>query len=261
MIYIAFIIFTFFILAFAFYQWQYFMVFSPTFYREKDLCEQCSILSITTKDKKELEGALYEPQNSLNTLLVFVGRSHDAVALINKLAQAYPSTRIIAFNYRSYGRSEGKISEKYLQSDALLIAELVQKNYGDFYLLGYSLGSSIAAFVASKHKVKTLFLVGAFDSIASLAKSKFVQRSFFPNIDLSSIFRYKFRTIEYVESIDAPTYLFVSRDDETTYIENARALREKIKNLKLYKELDNLNHKEILWDESVVSSIKEEIEG
>jgi hypothetical protein len=260
MIYIAFIIFTLFILAFAFYQWQYFMVFSPTFYREEDLCEQCSILSITTKDKKELEGALYEPQNPLNTLLVFVGRSHDAVALINKLAQIYPSTRIITFNYRSYGRSEGKISEKNLYEDALLIGELVQKNYGDFYLLGFSLGSSIAAYLASKHSVKALFLLGAFDSIASLAKGKFVQRSFFPNIDLSSVFRYKFKTIEYVQSVDAPTYLFVSKDDEITYIENGRALKEKIKNLKLYKELDKLSHKEILWDKTVISTISKEIQ-
>jgi len=260
MIYIAFIIFTLFILAFAFYQWQYFMVFSPTFYREEDLCEQCSILSITTKDKKELEGALYEPQNSLNTLLVFVGRSHDAVALINKLAQTYPSTRIITFNYRSYGRSQGKISEKNLYEDALLIGELVQKNYGDFYLLGFSLGSSIAAYLASKHSVKALFLLGAFDSIASLAKGKFVQRSFFPNIDLSSVFRYKFRTIDYVQNVDAPTCLFVSKDDETTYIENARALKEKIKNLQLYKELDKLSHKEILWDDSVIHTISKEMQ-
>ncbi|MDQ7068635.1 MAG: hypothetical protein Q9M40_12030 [Sulfurimonas sp.] len=100
------------------------------------------------------------------------------------------------FNYRSYGKSKGKINEKNIHSDALKIAELVEKNYGSFYLLGYSLGSSVAAYVSSHHKVKALFLVGAFDSIASLAKSKFVDRGKFPNVNLSSIFRYKFRTGE-----------------------------------------------------------------
>jgi len=259
MIYIAFLIFTFSILFVAFYQWQYYMVFSPTFHREGELCSACSILSIKTDDGVELEGAIFEPSNAMNTLLIFVGRSHDAVGIINKLSQTYPKTRIVAFNYRSYGRSQGKINEKNLHSDALKIAELIQKNYGDFYLFGYSLGSNIASYVASQHKTKGLFLIGAFDSIASLAKSKFVDRGFIPMIDLSSVFRYKFRTGVYVANVEVPTYLFVSRDDETTYIQNARELKSKVKNLALYMELDRLSHKEILWDVKVTQKINEVI--
>ena len=259
MIYIAFLIFTFLILIFAFYQWQYFMVFSPVYYREEKLCDLCSVLSVTTEDGVELEGALYEPHNASTTLLVFVGRSHDAVGLINKLAETYPSTRIVTFNYRSYGRSQGKIDEKNLLSDGLFIAKLVQKNYGDFSLLGYSLGSNVAAFVASQMKVNVLFLVGAFDSIANLAKTKFVDRSFIPYINLANVFRYKFRTFKYVQEVEAPAYLFVSRDDEVTYIDNARVLKENVKNLAGYLELDNLDHKELLWDDAVTTTIRENI--
>jgi len=257
MIYIAFLIFTFSILFVAFYQWQYYMVFSPTFHREGSLCSDCSILSVITDDGVELEGAIYEPLNSTSTMLIFVGRSHDAVGIINKLAKTYPKTRVVTFNYRSYGRSQGSINEKNLHADGLKIAELVQKNYGDFYLFGYSLGSNIASYVASKHKTKGLFLIGAFDSIASLAKSKFVDRGFIPMINLSAIFRYKFRTGVYVGQVESPTYLFVSRDDETTYIQNARELKSKVQNLALYMELDSLSHKEILWDEIVTDKINE----
>jgi pimeloyl-ACP methyl ester carboxylesterase len=258
MIYIAFLLFTFFILFFAFYQWQFFMVFSPIYHRGEKMCAACSLLSITTKDNVELEGALYEPLEPKATLLVFVGRSHDAVGIINKLAESYSDLRIVTFNYRSYGRSGGKLSEQNLLSDAMLIATLVQKNYGNFSLLGYSLGSNVAAYVAMNHKVQKLFLVGAFDSIASLAKSKFVDKSFFPMIDLSRVFRYKFPTQEYVQNIDAPTYLFSSLDDELTYIANARRLKEKIKNLRAYKELQGLNHKELLWDDEVIKEIHRE---
>lgn len=259
MIYIAFIIFTLLILFFAFYQWQFYMIFSPIYHREGDLCEKCSILSMKTDDEVELEGAIYEPLNATNTLLVFVGRSHDAVGVINKLSNTYPHSRVVAFNYRSYGKSEGKINEKNMFNDGVKIAQLVQKNYGDFYLLGYSIGSSVASNVATKVKVKALFLIGAFDSIASLAKSKFVDRGYFPQIDLSAVFRYKFRTGVYVQSIASPTYLFVSRDDKTTYISNARILKEKIKNLELYLELDDLDHKEILWDKEVTETINKVI--
>jgi len=260
MIYIAFLILSSLILLLAFYQWQYFMVFSPTYYRGEILPANCEMLGIVSDDGKELEGVCYSPLNATQTLLFFAGRSHDSVGLIDKLAQTYPKTQIITFNYRSYGKSQGKVSEKNILSDGLKIAELVQKNYGDFYLLGYSLGSSVAAYVATKRKAKALFLIGAFDSIASLAKSKFVDRGFFPYVNLSRVFRYKFTTGINVAEVDEDTYLFVGVDDETTYIQNARVLKEKIKNLVYYEEFEKLNHKEILWDERVTSKIREVIE-
>jgi pimeloyl-ACP methyl ester carboxylesterase len=250
MIYIAFIIFTVLVLAFVFYQWQYFMIFSPTYHRDENISDSCEMLSIITKDKKELEGIVYEPDKPNATLLFFAGRSHDSVGVINKLADAYPQTRIISFNYRSYGKSAGEANEKNILNDGLKIAELVQKNYGDFYLLGFSLGSSVAAYIASKKKTKALFLVGAFDSIASLARTKF---------KFAKLLRYNFPTIEFVSKVDAQTYLFASKADETTYIENARVLKRSIKNLVFYAEVDDLTHKELLWDESVIEKINEVI--
>lgn len=253
MIYIAFLFFTFLILAFAFYQWQHFMIFSPTYHRDSDLADHCEVLSVTTDDGIELEGIIYEPDNYKNTLLYFGGRSQDTVGLIKKLAISLNNTRIITFNYRSYGRSEGVVNEKNVFSDSLLIADIIQKNYGDFYILGYSLGSSVGAYVASKKENLGVFLVGSFDSIASLAEQKY-------KLDFSNIFRYKFRTIDYVRDIESKTFLFVSKSDETTYIENARNLKENIKNLLYYEELDNLTHKEILWDNDVMKKISEVVE-
>ena len=248
MIYIAFLILTFLVLLFAFYQWQHFMVFSPTFYRGDALGDECEMLSIISDDGKELEGVCYSPQNATQRVLFFAGRSHDSVGLIGRLSLIYPTTQIITFNYRSYGKSEGKASEKKTLEDALKIARLIQKNYGDFYLLGFSLGSSVAAFIASRLEVKGLFLVGAFDSIPSLARTRF---------KFAKLLRYKFATVEYIQNVDAPTYLFASVDDETTYIQNARALKEKVKNLACYEEFDGLAHKEILWDERVTTKIRE----
>jgi len=252
MIYIAFIIFTLLVLFFVFYQWQYFMIFSPVYYRDEALCAECTPLNIITDDGVSLEGVVYEPKEYTNTLLIFVGRSHDAVGLINRFAKLYPNTQIVTFNYRSYGRSDGVASEKTFLSDGVKIAKLVKKNYGEFYLLGFSIGSSVAAYTASKVSVKGLFLVGAFDSIASLAKRKF-------GINLAPVLRYSFNTKAFMQNVDTPTWLFVSKDDEITYIENARALKESVSNLIYYIELDNLHHKELLWDKRVVEKIKEVI--
>lgn len=250
MIYIAFILLTSFILFFAFYQWQYFMIFSPIYIQERGLCDECQALEIVTDDGVSLEGIVYEPKEFVSTLLFFAGRSHDSVALIQKMKTAYPTSRIITFNYRSYGRSKGTITEKNLFEDAFYVAKIVQKNYGDFYLLGFSIGSSLASYVASKLQVKGLFLIGAFDSIPLIAKNKFgfsIPKRFI---------RYDFATIEFVKNVDANTYLYVSQDDEITYIENGRNLAENVKNLVYYKEYKNLSHKELLWDAEVIESIR-----
>ncbi|EDZ62726.1 hypothetical protein SMGD1_2856 [Sulfurimonas gotlandica GD1] len=248
MIYIAFLFFTFLILAFAIYHWQHFIVFSPTHFREEEIGSCCEILSITTEDGVELEGVAYEPSKAKSTIIFFGGREHDSVGLINRLSSKFKDSRIVTFNYRSYGRSEGTISEQNMLGDALKIAQIVQKNYGDFYILGFSMGASVAAFVASKHKPLGVFLTGAFDSTTSLAKARY-------GVVVSWILRYKFDNIKFVKSIEAPVYMFSSKSDEVVYIKNARILKNSIKNLALYREFDSLSHKELLWCNEVIDEI------
>ncbi len=248
MIYIAFLLFTFLIMVFAFYQWQYFVVFSPTYFRERELNSSCEILSITTDDGVELEGVVYEPSDAKNTILFFGGREHDSVGLIDRLASEFENSRIITFNYRSYGRSGGVASEKNILQDALKIAEIVQKHYGDFYILGFSIGASVAESVAKRHKTLGVFLIGAFDSILSIAKEKY-------GIAPSWMLRYKFDNLELLENIEVPTYVFSSKSDEVVDIKNARNLKNSVKELVFYKEFDDLSHKELLWNDEVIKKI------
>lgn len=249
MIYIVFCLFTFLILLFVLYQGQYFLIFTPTYVKERRLCQECQPLEIVTKDGLSLEGVVYEPKKPHATLLFFAGRSHDSVSLIQKLQVNYPNVRIITFNYRSYGTNKGSITEKNMLNDALHIAETVKKNYGEFYLMGFSIGSSLAAYVASNIDVKALFLIGAFDSISLVAREKF--GFYIPEFFV----RYKFPTVEFVQSVRSDTHLFVSQDDEITYIQNARRLSEKVNNLAFYKEYPNLSHKELLWNQKVINYI------
>ena len=260
MIYIIFLTLTLTILAVTFYQIQYFMLFSPTYHRKDELGEEFEELIVKADDGVKLEGVVYEPISLYrklysvdSTILFFAGRGHDSVGLIKKLSMAFPHTRIVTFNYRSYGRSEGTITEQNILDDADKIAQLVQKNYGDFYILGFSLGSSVASHVASKQKSLGLFLIGAFDSITLLAKEKY-------GICLSWVLRYKFNNIEILKRIDAKTCMFVSKDDNITYIKNARNLKKHVKNLTYYVELEDVTHQELLWNDEVIREINKIIQ-
>lgn len=261
MIYIIFLLFTLTILTVAFYQIQYFLIFSPTYHREEKLGEEFEELIVEADDGTKLEGVVYEPvalyrklSDIDSTILFFAGRGHDSVGLIKKLSQSFPHSRIVTFNYRSYGRSEGSVTEQNMLDDADKIAKLVQKNYGDFYTLGFSLGSSVATHVASKNETLGLFLIGAFDSITLLAKEKY-------GVCLSWILRYKFNNIEVLKRIDAQTCMFVSKDDNITYIKNARNLKKHVKNLTYYIELEDVTHQELLWNDEVIAEINKIIQA
>ncbi|MBA1437370.1 MAG: alpha/beta hydrolase [Epsilonproteobacteria bacterium] len=251
MIYLIFLLITLFVLLFVWYQWQYFAIFTPVYVRDRQVCRECEELTFLMADGIVLEGVVYEPKDATKTLLFFGGRGHDSVALIAKLASLYKDVRIITYNYRSYGKSGGSISEQKLLEDALHVTNIVKKNFGEkLYLLGFSLGSSLAAYSGSQTEVGGVFLIGAFDSIASL----FYTRS---GIKVPKfLVKYRFETIIFVQNITAPLYLFGSKDDIVTPIKNTRNLKQKVKNLQGYEEYDNLSHQELLWDGDVVEKIK-----
>lgn len=255
MIYIAFILLTLLVFFIAFYQWQYFMIFTPTYKRDAQLVEHCEMLYVKTEDDVTLEGVVFNPPEAVATVLFFSGRSQDAVGLIKKISIYYPKVRIITFNYRSYGLSEGVASEKNILEDGLTIYEKVKKNYGELYVVGFSLGSSVAAYVGSKVECLGVMLLGSFDSLESIVKQKFAMSGLRLPFNVKKILRYKFDNIEYVKQIRSKVYLFSSIDDEITYIQNARNLQRNIANLELVREYEGLTHKDLLWHDDLTTTL------
>jgi len=156
--------------------------------------------------------------------------------------------RIFTFNYRGYGKSESNPSEVNLYSDALEVYEKVLKHYGEVELFGYSLGSSVASFLASKKDIKKLFIVGGFSSLGDLVKDKYGFR--FPFL------RYGFFTCKYLQESDAKVYIFVSKDDNVVPFNDSFRLENCPKNLEKFVVLSGLNHVELLWSDEVVDGIR-----
>lgn len=250
MIYIFFIIITFLLFLLTFYQWQYFALFEPVKYREDKLDSQFTMLKLKATDGTFLEGVEYSPKEFKKTIFFLGGVSQDSVGTIYELSQCYKENRILTFNYRGYGNSKGKPSEKNLYKDALHVSKIFTKHYGKFSLLGYSLGSSVASFVAHKHNVQNLFLIGAFDSVKNMAKIRY------PYIP-SFCIRYTFDTAKYIQNVTCDTYLIYSIDDGIVYLQSTLNLKIKIKNLIQYKELTSYNHSEIFCCDETLNLVKE----
>ena len=247
MIYLLFILVTLLILMLFLYQIQYFMVFEPKKYRKEKLDDRYTLLEIKAEDGTLLEGVEFTPPKFTHTIFYIGGKSQDSVGLINKLSQNFEDFRIVTFNYRGYGNSKGRPSEQNLYGDALHVAKKFQEHYGDFDIVGFSLGSSVAAFVASRIKVKKLFLLGAFNSVHHLLKSRH-----FPPF----LIRYNFNTALHVRDVEAEVYLVSSVDDKIVPIKNVYNLKINIKNLAEYQELSGYDHDEILFCQESVNLLK-----
>ena len=236
-----------------FYIFQSKIVFAPQHYKRRKLFaeypQHYQACELIVDQNVRLEGMVYEPEKKAHsTVLYFGGKEQDSVSMISKLSLHFPEVRFIAFNYRGYGTSDSKPSEKRLHRDALTIYNWASSRYQDITLLGYSLGSNVAAYVATEKNPQKVILVGAFESVLSL-----VRKTFYPMPNF--MVRYKFHTLDFVKRVSSPLYLYAAVDDQVVPIEQARVLKQQVKNLRKYKEFSGYNHGELLFSPEMTEEL------
>ncbi len=144
-----------------------------------------------------------------NALLYFGGNAesveHNAPAFI----QHFPNHTLYLMQYRGYGSSTGKPTEANLYADALAVFDQIQPRHERISVIGRSLGSGIATFLAAQKPVQSVVLITPFDSIEAVAKKLF---PFFP---VSLLLQDKYNSSENAKRIQAPTLLLVAENDQT----------------------------------------------
>lgn len=126
------------------------------------------------------------------------------------------------FDYRGYGRSEGKVSEQGTYRDAEAAWRYLTVERGipeqSIVYFGRSLGASIAAHLAMTHVPKALILESAFTSAPDVAARTY------PFLPVRWLARFQYNAREYLESVTAPVLIVHSPQDEIIRFEHGRAL-------------------------------------
>jgi len=141
-------------------------------------------------------------------IVYFGGNAEDVSANLPSFAQAFPGHSIYLLHYRGYGGSSGSPSEAALQSDALALFDHVGKTHAEVTVVGRSLGSGVAVWVASQRPVSRLILVTPYNSIQELAAQRF------PWFPISWLLVDKFESWKYAPQVTAPTLLIAAGQDE-----------------------------------------------
>jgi fermentation-respiration switch protein FrsA (DUF1100 family) len=116
------------------------------------------------------------------------------------------------FDYRGYGKSEGKPTESgtYLDAQAAYNWLIHQKRTApeNIIIFGRSLGGSIAAELATKVEAKGLVIESAFTSYVDMGKR------IYPYMPVRWFARFRYNTIDYIKQVHYPVMLIHSKDDE-----------------------------------------------
>ncbi len=205
-------------------------------------CKKCKEVKLKV-DGGVLDG-IYLDNNSSKLLIYFGGNADDATDFLS-IFKNLKKIDIVAFNYRGNALSSGKPSEEALFSDALKIYETFAKNK-EVFVVGRSLGSGIATFLASKKNVKKLFLITPYDSIENIAKQKY---PFFP---IHWLIKYKFNSLKYIKNVKADIIVFMVKNDNVVSNKRTENLLKNIKSSISVKKFDNTTHANILEDKNFI---------
>ena len=128
-------------------------------------------------------------------------------------------------DYPGFGKSTGKLNEKALYAYALVVYKLARSRWspGQIILYGKSLGTGIAAQLASIRDCRRLILECPYYSLTSMA------RRYLFLYPVSSMLHYRFPTNEYIPAVAAPITIFHGTGDGVVFYSNASRLKPLLK--------------------------------
>jgi fermentation-respiration switch protein FrsA (DUF1100 family) len=142
---------------------------------------------------------------------------------------------VLIFDYRGYGHSTGKPTEKGTYLDALTAWEYLAKEKGlatnQIIVFGRSLGGSVASWLAERVTPAALVIESSFTSAPDMAKKMF------PYLPVRLLCRFKYDTLARVKKIHCPILIAHSRDDEMIPFEHGQRLFAAANEPKVFVEM------------------------
>lgn len=180
-------------------------------------------VKFATEDGVQLDGWFLPVDQPRGVLLFFHGNAGNISHRFESL-QIFHDLGLSSFifDYRGYGRSEGKPSEHGTYRDAeaawRYLTDERQIPKQSIVFFGRSLGASIAAHLAMTQAPRALILESAFTSVPDVGARTY------PFLPVRWLSRFQYNTKQYLKSVSAPVLIVHSRQDEIIRFEHGRTL-------------------------------------
>lgn len=153
-----------------------------------------------------------------DAVIYFGGNAQDVSSTIPMFLKALPNQSVYLVNYRGYGGSTGLPNEAALYKDAAAIFDHVRQKHAHVSVIGQSLGSGVAVFLATIRTIARLVLITPYDSMENVAKAHF------PQFPVSLLLKDKFMSSQRAGAIETPTLVLLAESDEVIPRANSEAL-------------------------------------
>ena len=183
-------------------------------------------VSLKTADGVSLFAWFIPSEKSKGTILFCHGNagniSHrlETIQIFHRMG-----LNILIFDYRGYGKSGGKPSEKgtYLDAEAAwkYLVEERKIKPAKIILYGRSVGGAIAAWLAKEQTIKAaLIMESTFTSVKDLGAQVY------PFLPIRLMSRFNYSALDYLSQVNCPVLIIHSRDDEIIPISHGEKLFE-----------------------------------
>lgn len=192
---------------------------------EYDFCQPFEEFFLTTEDGANLNAVHIKNNSTKGVALYFHGNSGN-VSHLGHVANliSRKGYDAILVDYRTYGKSTGKLSEQALNDDAQLFYDYALNRYdeNEIVLYGRSFGTGIASRLAAKNNPCRLILESPFSSAVDLGSHRF------PILPVSWLSQFRFPSTAYMQEVKCPIYIFHGTADKVIPYKFAQRLYDAI---------------------------------
>ncbi len=180
-------------------------------------------LFIETWDGKLLNALWFKVESPKGCVLYHHGNAYN-LEFWGKFHKIFTDNGydVLMYDYRGYGKSTGRIFPGCLKQDALKVYLFLLRKYGrkNIIQFGRSLGTGIAASLASRVKAPLLILETPYYSIMEMANQKF------KIVPLRWVLRFPMRTDFYISALQCPIFVFHgTKDVKIPYLHSEKLAR------------------------------------
>jgi fermentation-respiration switch protein FrsA (DUF1100 family) len=200
--------------------------------------------NLRTEDGAILNGLHFKNSEPKGVILYFHGNAGD-LSRWGEIALYFVEKQydVIIMDYRTYGKSTGKLSPAALFDDAQLFYDYALEHYDEnrITLYGRSLGTGIASRIAAINTPKQLVLETPFYSLLDVAKSMF------PILPVSVFLKYTLPSYEFMQEVTCPVTIFHGTSDSVVPYESGKKLYDAIPNEgKTFYAIENGDHNNLI---------------
>ena len=177
-------------------------------------------VSLDAGEEIALHGWLAKADGGPAPVLIYFGGNAEEVSWLAATARRYAGWSLLLFNYRGYGASGGKPSEAALFDDALRIYDYARARAagGRVAVMGRSLGSGVAVYLASQRPLAGVILVSPYDSVERVAEGVY------PYLPIRLMLKHRFDSIARAPMIKAPLLCLAASDDSVIPLAHSERL-------------------------------------